>query len=755
MPEQDYYAVLGIRPTASEEEIILAYRGRRAQYHPDKYPTADDATKQWATAKMQEVNEAYDALSDSGRRQQYDANRDDEEDSDAGGGDAAKDGPSDTGADSRSTRNPAQSCFSQIHDMSFAAKLDCLPDYINESMAEFNAIAMVEIQPSQDWRTLKVTPKPLDPDVQRLKKRNHILRRCFAVPLIFGAWLTVAWPDLYFAWILFAVGIILLLAVPASRKVRQEHAQRLAERNRIKASHDKEIKLWDDMASGESAAKYRDYVNKTAKNHLDLIAKVQDHLESLRENASVEQMVRHLEGIDIADSEIPGVGRSRKTLLINHGITSAADIRRVNFFGKDGANELPNIGEAVFRALESWRHSCEAAFVFDPADPAYLDEVAEAERAFEQAQAAFESVVNEADEELQRRIDSVREQRRVRADRLEHATRAMAQAQGDFKLIDDKPFNGAKLIGIVGFVIGCVLVKHWLSSTESEDANPAPIKQSAQQDVPPAVPAPGTRATGADGQSSPVTQDKDYAGTWRGNYVCGGVNGAITGPRGPFSVPVSAVIDHDNRIILERTTLSGGVESLKGTATPATGALGLEGSGENSPDDKWHANYQGVIKGSTLQASGGITPSGSRDVIRSCTITLERGVKVPDASTPAPAITPVVAIPAAQPTTADLSGVYKKSNSQVEVKQHGTSIAFSIKPLEDMSPCNLGEDKPLTANLVGGTIARWKPDDAFDQCRVTLHFTGGGLTVVTKDCDEYCGVVAAESIDGQYRLAPK
>lgn len=58
--------VLGVRPNAGADEIELAYRSRRAQYHPDKYANADASTVGWATGKMQEVNAAYAALKASG-----------------------------------------------------------------------------------------------------------------------------------------------------------------------------------------------------------------------------------------------------------------------------------------------------------------------------------------------------------------------------------------------------------------------------------------------------------------------------------------------------------------------------------------------------------------------------------------------------------------------------------------------------------------------------------------------------------------
>jgi curved DNA-binding protein CbpA len=73
--DKDYYDILGIRPSAQIAEIELAFKGRRTQYHPDKYVGGDSDTMRWATAKMQEVNEAYSVLSDENKRRAYDSCR--------------------------------------------------------------------------------------------------------------------------------------------------------------------------------------------------------------------------------------------------------------------------------------------------------------------------------------------------------------------------------------------------------------------------------------------------------------------------------------------------------------------------------------------------------------------------------------------------------------------------------------------------------------------------------------------------------
>ncbi len=65
--KRDYYEVLGVAKTASEDEIKKAYRKIAIKYHPDRNPGDKEAEE-----KFKEAAEAYNVLHDPKTRQQYD-----------------------------------------------------------------------------------------------------------------------------------------------------------------------------------------------------------------------------------------------------------------------------------------------------------------------------------------------------------------------------------------------------------------------------------------------------------------------------------------------------------------------------------------------------------------------------------------------------------------------------------------------------------------------------------------------------------
>ncbi len=63
--KRDYYEVLGVSKTASDDEIKKAFRGLAIKHHPDKEGGDEN--------KFKEINEAYEVLKDKQKRQRYDS----------------------------------------------------------------------------------------------------------------------------------------------------------------------------------------------------------------------------------------------------------------------------------------------------------------------------------------------------------------------------------------------------------------------------------------------------------------------------------------------------------------------------------------------------------------------------------------------------------------------------------------------------------------------------------------------------------
>src|ERR1700712_3176122 len=70
MAAQDFYAVLGVPASATQDEIKKKYRSLAAKHHPDKNPNDPKAADTFKA-----ISEAYTTLGDEKKRKQYDEMR--------------------------------------------------------------------------------------------------------------------------------------------------------------------------------------------------------------------------------------------------------------------------------------------------------------------------------------------------------------------------------------------------------------------------------------------------------------------------------------------------------------------------------------------------------------------------------------------------------------------------------------------------------------------------------------------------------
>ena len=100
--ERDFYAILGLKKNATDDQIKKAYKTLAVKYHPDKQVGKSEADVKKAEEMFKKISEAYHILSDADQRRKYDQY----------GADGLKNGPMPQGA--QFSDNDAFNIFNQF-----------------------------------------------------------------------------------------------------------------------------------------------------------------------------------------------------------------------------------------------------------------------------------------------------------------------------------------------------------------------------------------------------------------------------------------------------------------------------------------------------------------------------------------------------------------------------------------------------------------------------------------------------------------
>lgn len=122
-----------------------------------------------------------------------------------------------------------------------------------------------------------------------------------------------------------------------------------------------------------------------------------------------------------------------------------------------------------------------------------------------------------------------------------------------------------------------------------------------------------------------------WAGQWAGTYKCAGIDGATESPQAGFSQDVVLNVKADEAN-MQRSTRGGGYEKVGGNFLPNPDdsfTLELGGLGQNSPTDKWIAEFAGPVRGNKWAIDGRLrlvkTNSWDEDrILRNCKLELKK-----------------------------------------------------------------------------------------------------------------------------------
>jgi molecular chaperone DnaJ len=172
MSFKDYYKILEVSPTATYADIKKSYRRLAFQYHPDK-----NFGNQLYEAKFKEIQEAYEVLSDTKQRHEYNTRRNEQ-----------------AHAEKRRTHTPPQATPQTIlnQTIEFRKKIAVLdPDRMNK-MALYQQIqvilSMTNVQILQQYNDPRLNKRIIEEIMfcSRFLPFPHVERICFQLTALAG-----------------------------------------------------------------------------------------------------------------------------------------------------------------------------------------------------------------------------------------------------------------------------------------------------------------------------------------------------------------------------------------------------------------------------------------------------------------------------------------------------------------------------------------------------------------------------------------
>jgi len=240
----------------------------------------------------------------------------------------------------------------------------------------------------------------------------------------------------------------LLESVQARHRRAKEVAQRLQEQYDLEPGNDQ----WDAK---------RDELLNRKETYENLAQLRQLRLQQLEAEARKNRLEEFLDQFEINDAEIKGINPTAKTVLLSHGVETAADVSEIKKL-----KQIPSIGNLRARWLLDWRHNLEQKFVFDPLKGVPLEARLRTERDVDALRFRLESELSEGARHLRQMKREIETNRQRLQPALAQARLELAQAEVDLEVASKR--NPVALI-LVALIVALIIA---LAAKPSTDTPP-------------------------------------------------------------------------------------------------------------------------------------------------------------------------------------------------------------------------------------------------------------------------------------------
>ncbi|HKQ79798.1 MAG TPA: tetratricopeptide repeat protein [Blastocatellia bacterium] len=233
---------------------------------------------------------------------------------------------------------------------------------------------------------------------------------------------------------------------PFLENIRERRRQAREKSRRIQEQYDSESENehWDAKRS-ELRHQKETYENLARIRQL--------RLQQLEVEARKDQLDEFLDQFGINDADIYGISNTIKTVLLSHGVETAADVGEVKEL-----KQIPSIGRLRAKWLLEWRRDLEQKFVFDPVRSVPHEARIRIEREVDELRFRLETELSGGSRHLRQMKQEIENIKRNLQPALAQARQEIAQAEKDLEVASKR--NPTRLIMIaliVTFIIGLLI----------------------------------------------------------------------------------------------------------------------------------------------------------------------------------------------------------------------------------------------------------------------------------------------------------